>query len=227
MKTFLTISCSLLVAATAHAGVTIVTNEYRDAPGGAINSSNYGNFDASGTEKLIILVAAGRDRSASQGISSVTYNGTTLTNAVVASSVSITPGEATGVFYLDAPGAAGDIIVNYAGKAWGPRCSINILTVNGLLAGHDVTATDTGGASLALTTGNNTSFVVALARGHDPATETPQAPLVDLSATRHGAGYQIASPTTMITPTFAAGECAAACAFFVNEPSAGTLFIVR
>ena len=57
----------------------------------------------------------------------------------------------------------------------------------------------------------------------DNATETPQSPLTDLSASRHGAGYQfVASPAT-VTPTFSgfsvSGAGATAAAAF--EPAGG------
>ena len=83
----------LVMAATpANAAIVIDANTTINGPSGAhYVPVNFGSYDASGAEKLVVLVGGGRDRASSLGIDGVTYGGTPLTEAVKASSTVTSP----------------------------------------------------------------------------------------------------------------------------------------
>ena len=194
-----------LSAGPAGAVIIIDADTTINGPGGAIGTANFGAYDASGADKLVILVGGGRDRGSSLGINSVTYNGVALTEAIKASSSLTSPqGVAAGIYYLDAPGAAGDIVVNFSAKSWGIRNSITVLELSGTAPGVGPAAGSPDTPSVSLPTWAFDNLVLGVSKGvSDSDTEVPQAPLVDLSGTRHGAGYQdVSSVLTTVTPTF-------------------------
>jgi len=206
----------LALAGSAGAAIVIDSQTTINGPGGAHYSPvDFGSYDASGADKLVVLVGGGRDRGSSLGINSVTYGSTTLTEAVKVSSTVTSPlGVAAGVYYLDSPGAAGNLVVDYAGASWGIRNAVTVLELLGTEAGHGPVGSSADSASVSLTTVADDSLVLATSKAvSDSATEVPQSPLVDLSASRIGSGYQfVASPAT-VTPTFSTGDATVAAAF--------------
>lgn len=206
---------ALLTLVPAGAKVTIDGQTTINGPGGAQHATNFGSYDASGADKLVVLVGGGRDRGSPLGIGNVTYGGTPLTEAVMVSSTLTSPqGVAVGVFYLDSPGAAGDIEVSWAGKTWGIRNAITVLELSGAAPGHGPVESSADSASASITTVTPDSIVLAVSKSvPDGDTEVPQAPLTDLNASRHGVGSRdIASPSTS-TATFSTGHATAAGAF--------------
>ena len=206
---------------SAHAGIIIDSQTTINGPGGAhYVPVDFGSYDASGSDKLVVLVGGGRDRGSSLGINGVTYGGTTLTEAVKASSTVTSPqGVATGVYYLDSPGAAGNLVVDYAGAVWGIRNAITVLELLGTEAGHGPVGSSANSASASLTTVANDSLVLAISKAvPDSSTETPLSPLTDLTASRHGAGYQFVASPAAVSPTFSTGDATVVAAF---APAAG------
>jgi hypothetical protein len=195
----------MLAAGTATAGIIVDSHTTIDGPGGAhYVPVNFGSYDASGADKLVVLVGGGRDRGSSLGIDGVTYGGATLTEAVTASSTATAPqGVVAGVYYLDSPGAAGDLVVDYAGAVWGIRNAITVLELSGTAPGHGPVGSSPDAPSASLTTVANDSLVLAISKAvADGDTEVPQSPLTDLSASRHGAGYQFVTSPATVTPSF-------------------------
>jgi hypothetical protein len=199
--------------------------------GSATGVFNYGSYDASSADKLVVLVGLGRDRGSSMAINGVTYGGAALTEAVKVSSTTISPvGVAAGIYYLDDPGVAGDIVVNASAKAWGPRSSVTILALSGTASGHGAVGSSSNSHFVSLATTTFDSLVLAVSKGvYDQFAETPQAPLTDRGGARHGSGSQfVASPTT-VAPTFAnfSGDGATVAAAFeaANIPEPNTLVL--
>ncbi len=216
-----------LTPRSANAGIIIDDQTTINGPGGAISVANFGNYDASGADKLVVLVGGGRDRGTPLSISNVTYNGTLLTEAVKASSTITTPqGAAAGIFYIDDPGAAGDLVVNFAAKSWGIRNAITVLELSGTQDGHGPVASSNDSGTVSLSTLEDDSLVLAVSKAvPDNGTEVPQAPLTDLNASRIGSGFQFVASPSMVNPTFTdfsnQGQATAAAAFAAVPTSTG------
>jgi len=226
-----------MLVGSASAAIVIDDVQLIDDVGGGVNSSNFGGYNVNGSDKLVVVVTGGRDRSQPLGIASVTWNGTTLDVAVTASSTTIAPsGSAAGVYYLDflSPvNTTGDIVVNWGAKAYAPRNTISVYALTGTLAGVGATGTDddlstgSNGLNASLTTTGNNSLVVAAAHAGDPdgAAETATAPLTSLGdgTGRPGShGYQFVAAPSLVSNSFADADIAAAAEFLeapVPEPT--------
>ena len=99
-----------LTTTPASAAITIDSTFAAGATGGATGTYTFPSFDASASDKLVVVVGSRRDRGATHSINSVTYGGVAMIEAVEQRSGN-TVEESTAVYYLDNPGAAGPVVV--------------------------------------------------------------------------------------------------------------------
>jgi len=136
-----------------------------------ITPADLPGFDPSGSNKLIVTTSGEKPgHYGGQGyVTSMTYNGASLTEAVQDNN-SI---QVTSVFYLDGPGAAGDLVVNIDSGLNG--IGVSLLAVSGTAPGVAMTNSNTG-QSTTLTTVLADTFVVA-SHANNGSGATAQSPL--------------------------------------------------
>lgn len=133
-----------------------------------------GTFDPSGSDKLV--VAIGYRASGTPGFAGVTYNGVAMTEAVQHFSTADSRAT-TGIFYLDNPGAAGDLAITNNNSGFG--YAVSILALSGTAAG--VGATNSGNAhTTSFTVGSGSLVIAQNSISTDDTTITPQSPLTGL-----------------------------------------------
>ncbi len=200
----------------ANAQITVLDKQQASIVNQSAAYTMWTGYNASAASKLVIGVSTRNKNNNYPGsISSVTYNGITMMQAVQYS-VSAAPGSRgkVGIFYLDNPGAAGDIVVNWAG-ATGSGCVASLLALNGTATGVSVAssagilaADNTGSASVTLTTTSNNSLVFAqhLIQAASPLPTAPS-PLTPISSKvgsgwSGAGGYRLVSTAGSVSPTF-------------------------
>jgi hypothetical protein len=204
---------SLGLAGSAHAQVAIDDSYSGVVSDGATSTISYPSFDAYGSDKLVVMIGARRDRNMDSsnhvplGITSVTYGGAALIEATTLNQeILLWPMEANSfydhvmaVYYLDDPGPAGNIVVQFDAKAWADQSGLAALALSGTADGVGPTSSLVG-LSTSLDTLLDNTFVVAISRsgGYPVATPTPDSPLSDLSNDYLGAGYAVVSGSSIL-----------------------------
>ena len=177
---------------------------------GATGLAIVASYDASGSDKLVVVVSTEHafGTAAAMSINSVAYNGQAMIEAVQENTL---PG-ATAIFYLDNPGAAGEIRI-FQGNQNGGRATVYALSnvapgVDGIGQAMtnvvDVTTTAPNGLVIAGITDGGQA-----ANGNGAGAPTAVSPLIqDHSGTwgnswgGHGAGHQFVAAPGVATSTF-------------------------
>jgi len=164
-----------LAAGSAQAAV-ITLDAFTDGASTALSGGNtvatLTGFDATASDKLVVLVGGASGAGLSTGftaspvITSVTYNGVSMIEAIQANSSdgSTGSGRATGIFYLDSASfsGAGDIVVTYAQNLFtSSGFDIGAFALSGTATGVDAVGSSLNSGSAGLTVGSAGSFVVA------------------------------------------------------------------
>ena len=166
-----------------------------------ITPADLPGFDPSGSNKLIVTTSGEKPgHYGGQGyVTSMTYNGASLTEAVQDNN-SI---QVTSVFYLDGPGAAGDLVVNIDSGLNG--IGVSLLAVSGTAPGVAMTNSNTG-QSTTLTTVLADTFVVAshANNGSGATAQSPLTPLLDadVGSAGGGSGYAYIASPGLVTLSF-------------------------
>jgi hypothetical protein len=176
-----------------------------------------GTFDASGSDKLVVVVTGEHGHNNNAGAcSSITYDGVLLTEAVNRNA--ITGGTDTlynDIWYLDAPAAGvGEIIANVSSRG-----NVTVFALSGTAAGVGAIAiSDSHERSVDLTTTGNGSLVISsfgLGGGGNTgsvAGVSADAPLIQTSAISNGnwdghvTGYAIVPTIGTNTYSFTGGN---------------------
>lgn len=153
------VAMATLVLTVVPAGAATITIDGAlttgTGPGGAGDKTIQTAFDASGSDKLVVVLGGEHGFSGNVGgnFNGVTYGGTALTEAAQ-NGVGI---PTVAIFYLDNPGAAGDIVVNQENHNSSPYA---IYLLSGTAAGIGNTA-DANSNSVSLATTAADSLVIA------------------------------------------------------------------
>jgi len=181
-----------------------------DSPGPA-GEQVVASFDASASDKLVVVVSSEHafGTSAALTIQSVEYNGQAMIEAVQESTV---PGTSA-IYYLDSPGAAGEIRLFTDKKNGG---LLTIFALSDTAAGVAATSRSTS-ASAGITTSSGHTLVIAgildggqAANGNAAGAPTADAPMTQVHSDvwggnlwgGHGCGYQHVSSPGTVTSTF-------------------------
>jgi len=194
----------------ARASVVVAdTGTYTTSPGnGIVRQASYTittadlpGFDPNGTDKLVVTASAEKFGAGGGSgiITGMTYNGSSLSEAVQHNN-SI---QRTGIFYLDSPGTAGDLVVNFDGRHNG--VGVSLLALSGTASGVAVTNSNTG-QSTSLTTSMDDTFVVAshANNGNGATAQSPMTPLFDgpVGSAGGGSGYASVASAGPVTLSF-------------------------
>ncbi len=153
----------IALAAPAHAGITF-DGFMSWQPTSAFNLAT---FDASGSDKLVVVATGEHNFNQSAGgqIYTITYDGLSLTKAVDVDPKKIDEGghgdTATDIWYLDNPGAfhtSGALAASVSGN--GNNYVFTAIALSGTLPGVGATATAPGTSSVNLTTTAADSMVI-------------------------------------------------------------------
>ena len=172
------------------------------------------NFDASASDKLVVVVSSEHAFGLTSflNIDAVEYNGQPMVEAVQENTL---PGTSA-IFYLDDPGAAGDIKLFTANKNGG---LVTIFALSGTSPGVGATGQSTT-SSVDVATGDGFTLVIAgildggqAANGNAASPATSDAPLNQVHADvwgvnlwgGHGCGYQQVSNAGTVTSSFTTG----------------------
>jgi len=149
----------LALAGSAHGSIVIDSVITGVGPGGGGNRTLRTGFDASGSDKLVVVIGGehGFPNNVGGQFNSMTYGGTALTQAVHRGTDSPDVIPTAAIFYLDNPGPAGDIVVNQANHNSGPHA---IYLLSGTSAGVGAVNRDRDN-SVDLTTTAANSLVIA------------------------------------------------------------------
>lgn len=247
-KSYLTIlgaivACSLssaTAAITLNSSKTFTTSPTNSTANGGttltINAADLAGFNPGSSDKLVLTVSS-EGNGGSKSISTVTFNGQTMTQA--AFGADSTSQQITAIYFLDASVALGDLVVTFSSTMNGMGGSLLALSGTKSGIGSFVGA---GGAGLSanLTTTAANSFVVATNTNNNnanttistPGTTTAQSPLTPLfngftGSNAGGSGYATVATAGAGTYSFtgATSRPATAVAAFapIPEPSAALL----
>jgi hypothetical protein len=166
-----------------------------------ITPTDLPGFDPSGSDKLIVTTSGEKPgHFGGKGyVTSMTYDGVSLTEAVQYNN-SI---QVTSVFYLDDPGAVGDLVVNIDSGLNG--VGVSLLAISGTASGVALTNSNTG-QSTTLTTVLADTFVVAshANNGSGATAQSPLTPLLDaeVGSAGGGSGYAYIASPGLVTLSF-------------------------
>ncbi|MCP3918964.1 MAG: hypothetical protein GY711_25750 [bacterium] len=170
------------------------------------------SYDASASDKLVVVVSSEHAFGITSGltIDGVEYNGQAMIEAVEESTL---PGT-TALYYLDSPGAAGEIRLFTGMKNGG---LVTIYALSGTAQGVVATSQSTT-ASVGITTTSGGSLVIAglldggqASNGNGAGAPTAVGPLTQVHSDiwganmwgGHASGYQVVATPGTVTPTFA------------------------
>ncbi|MDT8390511.1 MAG: PEP-CTERM sorting domain-containing protein [Lentisphaeria bacterium] len=172
-----------------------------------VTSGNLGGFNANGSDKLVVTVTNERSGTSNNTVSTITYGGVALTNAIADTSSS-SVARRLSIWYLDNVTVTGDIVVSYVQSASG--IGISAVALSGTVADFADAATN-GGVS---TAGADGGFVIAAGIANGGAISA-DAPLIGLLSSADGdtgsstgaAGYYngLLGPGSF-TPSFSGDE---------------------
>ncbi len=225
------LALAMLVMAATSANAAIIIDDSLGINDAGFNTTLLtASYDASGSDKLVVTASMeNKQGSGPISVTGMTYGGVSLTEAIQ----STNSWGVTAIYYLDDPGAAGDIVVSRTGGTNGMGGSV--VALSGTAAGVGPT-NRTPGVSTSLTTTVDDSLVVASHyingpnNGNGVDAPTADAPLTQLFSSRWGgnrwagaaSGYQFVSPAGSVTPTFTSGTAdpaTVAAAFTPSGPS--------
>ena len=241
MKRFATLAVAvmfMLGAGAANAALITVDDvqDFNGAPSGEQwDYTLTDSYDASGSDKLVVTVSTENGWGQAQDITDITYNGTSMTQAV--QGLSSGNSGASAIFYLDDPGAAGPIVIS----SQRPNSGLTVVyALSGTTDGvGDTDSTQT--ASTSITTTTPDSLVIAhhgngFDVGNTGSAATADAPLTQTGSYRHGsgwtgagAGYQQVASAGTVTPSFSnvgSGNYATVAAEFQVIPEPATLALL-
>jgi hypothetical protein len=225
-----------ILAGSANAAITVDSSYSGPLTGGAANTFNIDlssvAFDAGGSDKLVVMVGArgsGGNSFLNKYLLSMTWGATPMTEAVTlfsdengaADPPVVYPGgnnsDTVGIYYLDNPGAATTLQIEFQGKVDGGsgRSGFTLVALSGTAEGvgpTNATLDYTPPSSTDLTITKPGTFVVAAgaSSGNQGA---PVSPLTEYALrVNYASGWQVASGGA-ITPTFEVGTVVAAAAF--------------
>lgn len=209
------------------------------------SAASFGGFDLTGADKLVVtLTARHSGLPAAVPISSVTFNGQAMTEAVGTGASDYFE---SAIWYLDNPGTTvGDLVADM-GRAYG--AGLTLWALSGTADGVGAVGSSTSSHSTSLTTTGADSLVIAQATvggtvgsgltipDSAMSADGPGA-LVDYASTYDhaiGTGYEtVAASGTHVTPSFDVGNTTVAAEFLaVPEPASlallgvGGLLIAR
>ena len=226
MKTTKIAAASILAlfASISSSFSAIVIDSFSDGAATVRNTftATLSGFDATASDKLVVMAAAASNINQFFEISSVTYNGVAMNLATKGATAS-TPFRATGIYYLDISDStvAGNIVVNYSGSIWGEGFDIGAFALSGTALGFDDGST-TSGRSSTITLAEPDSFVAAV---NAFGTSNPPASLTNLGGdTNLGRGYGLIADAGSYTATFTGGDVTSVASFSaIPEPSSAAL----
>lgn len=234
-RTYLTRTCALLMAGlvstslsvATHAGILIDDFTAGTSTDGS-GSPTLSGFDATGSDKLVVLAGAASGSSAfGTGITSVTYNGVAM-NIATRGDTTASPFRAVGIFYLDSAdfSGAGDIVVSLdTGIFRANGFDIGAFALSGTALGFDDAATNNGtgtnGTSATITVGSSGSFVAAV----NSYGLSPSGTLTPLGSDQLARGYEQNVAAGSYTATFSGGNVTSVASFAV-VPEPGSLALL-
>lgn len=181
---------SLIVACMFGSAKAVVTVDDTDTLVTTSGSSTYtlSGFDATASDKLVVTISS-EGNGSTKAITGVSYGGRLLHEA--AQATHSTGSQTTGIYYLDAPTTAGDIVVNWSGGVNGT--GIAAMALSDTAPGFAL-ANGNDGTSVNLTTTIDNTFAVASFVANSGSTSAV-APLTEIYAADVGsaggaAGYQ-------------------------------------
>ncbi|MFO8026668.1 MAG: PEP-CTERM sorting domain-containing protein [Opitutales bacterium] len=133
-----------------------------------------GAFDPSASDKLIAIL--GFRASGTPGFASVTYGGVAMTEAI--QHTASNNRAMTGIFYLDNPGAAGDLSITVNNSGFG--YAVSLLAVSGTASGFSVASSGDATSTVLNSVGAGSLVVAQHSVETDDVTLTGTSPLVDL-----------------------------------------------
>ena len=155
--------------------------------------------DASGTDKLVVTVSS-EAVSGTKSITGITYANISLNEAIQQNYSG--GSQTTGIYYLDKPETAGNLVVNFSGNMNG--IGISMLALSGTAPGVAVTSGDDGLTTSHTTTENGTFVVASHCNDGSGATAvTPLVPLFDgpVGSAGGGSGYQTVASAGLVIPS--------------------------
>lgn len=225
MKTRLLLTATAMTALIGSANAAVITVDdtgsfsqpYSGLPADrkfTLDSTALGTFDASGSDKLVLVMSGEKIGSTYDEIS---YGGVALTRITFAEpSV-----RDVAIFYLDDPGS-GNLVIDLKG---GNGVGIAVMALSNTVDGFVAPPSSTLGTSTSITTTGSDSLVVAGAVNNDSNGVTQVSPLTllykgEAGSSGIGSGYQqVATSGTAVTPTFTGAEAVLAVEFLaVPEP---------
>jgi hypothetical protein len=111
--------------------------------------------------------------------------------------------QATAIYYLDSPPSAGDLVVNYSGRANG--IGVSLWALSNTRPGMGATNGSDGWSTTLITTAANSFVVASIANNGNGATaQGLMTPLFDapVGSAGGGSGYQQVPVAGLVTPTF-------------------------
>ena len=234
MQRFATLAVAvmfILGVGTANAALIIIDDTGTAKVGGFTGSYTlFSAYDASGSDKLVVTAHLERDRGdPNTTITSVTYGGVAMTQAILDKGYGEGP---VGIYYLDNPVPAGDIVASGSAKMNGALGSL--LALSNTADGVGPT-NSTAGLSTTLTTTLDDSLVLAAFMANGAPAPVAQAPLTGLLSNMGGnnyfggaSGYQNLATAGTVTPTFTGNTLGAMtiAAAFEPVPEPATLALL-
>lgn len=191
-----------------------------------LDSAALGDFDASGSDKLVLTYGG---ENLTSGFDEVSYGGVALTRIVFAEP----GGQDVSIWYLDNPGSGNLVVDLTAGNGIG----LSVMALSGTADGFGATAVNGAGSSTSITTTSDGSFVVTAGERNNNTSLVVSAPNFvqvysgDAGSSSHGSAYldEIANggtlnSGTLLNPSFTSAEGVLAVEFTaIPEPSVALL----
>lgn len=157
MRWVMFLYATVLAASAARAGVTVDSVKAGCGPGGQGVRTLEAGFDASGADKLVVVIGAEHGfRKNNEGtFHSMTYGGVAMTRAAHEASSYPT----VGIFFLDDPGPAGDIVVEQGNHNQSPFV---IYLLSGTAPGMGASGTHTTPSVRLTTTAMDAMVIVGI-----------------------------------------------------------------
>lgn len=233
------ISLLVLSAGAVNAAVVVMDTAtyngttYDNDPSFTISAASFGSFDPNGTDKLVLTVGSRGGSATNLLFGSVTYNGSAMSVAATGPASR----DAIGIFYLDNPSAAGDLVINLTGTT-GLNVAVSLISLDGTAAGVGPTNSASGlSASLTTTADNSLIVGAAITSAAGGLTITPQSPMVAVqsgasSTTSYaaaGSGYYELATAGSFSASFSASggtQQSTVLAAFAPIPEPSAAFLV-
>jgi hypothetical protein len=189
----------------------------------AVGTNHLAGFDASGSDKLVLVAAIKPNQgSTPRTFSSVTYGTNAMTEVIYQACADNY--WSLGIFYLDNPPSPTDLVIVASGRMY-DGVTIGLIALSGTELGVGPSSSSATNTTV-LTTQKARSMVIA-GCGDQGVALSPLNSLFD--GNNLGAAYQLVSDISTITPTFTDGGSrrGTVVAAFEPPPPAGTVLVIK